>query len=110
MEHGLALGVAGFVVFGAIRDAGAIGRMALPCHACGITHRGPYKNGPGVLNAPLAIGGDVVMPGDLVLGDEDGVVTLSPETARRILPEIRAREADERERIAAFRQMAAARA
>lgn len=37
-------------------------------------HRGPYKNGPGALNVPVAIGGLIVEPGDLIVGDEDGVV------------------------------------
>ena len=48
----------------------------VPSFAVGVTHRGPYKNGPGEVNCPIAIGGMVIMPGDLVLGDADGVVVV----------------------------------
>jgi RraA family protein len=69
-------GIVGFVLNGAIRDADAFLEINLPSYAVGITHRGPYKNGPGEVNCPIAIGGMVVMPGDLVLGDADGVVVV----------------------------------
>lgn len=99
MARALSLGVAGFVIDGAIRDSGAIARSTLPCYACAITHRGPYKNGPGVLNVPVSVGGMVVNPGDLVIGDEDGALALAPQTARRILPQVRAQEQREREKL-----------
>ena len=67
-------GVAGIVINGAIRDAGYIREQSLPVFSAGITHRGPYKNGPGEINVPVAIDGMVVEPGDLVLGDDDGVL------------------------------------
>lgn len=67
-------GVAGVVINGAIRDAGYIGEQKLPVFSVGVTHRGPYKNGPGEINVPIAIDGMVIEPGDLVLGDEDGVL------------------------------------
>lgn len=69
-------GIVGFVLNGAIRDADAFLEINLPSYAVGVTHRGPYKNGPGEVNCPIAIGGMVVMPGDLVLGDADGVVVV----------------------------------
>lgn len=69
-------GIAGFVLNGAIRDADAFLEVNPPSYAVGVTHRGPYKNGPGGVNCPIAIGGMVVMPGDLVLGDADGVVVV----------------------------------
>ena len=47
---------------------------SLPVFAAGITHRGPYKDGPGEINVPVAIEGMVIHPGDLVLGDDDGVL------------------------------------
>jgi regulator of RNase E activity RraA len=58
-------GVAGIVINGAIRDAGSIGAGAFPLFAAGISHRGPYKDGPG---------GMVIEPGDLLIGDEDGLL------------------------------------
>ena len=67
-------GVAGVVLNGAIRDADYIRKQDLPVYAAGITHRGPYKNGPGEINVPIAIDGMVVEPGDLVLGDHDGLL------------------------------------
>ncbi len=76
LGHARNRGVAGFVLNGAIRDADAFLEMNVPSYAVGVTHRGPYKNGPGEVNCPIAIGGMVVMPGDLVLGDADGVVVV----------------------------------
>ncbi len=70
-------GVAGVVINGAIRDAAYIRGQALPVFAAGVTHRGPYKNGPGEINVPVAIDGMVIEPGDLVLGDDDGVLCVS---------------------------------
>jgi RraA family protein len=67
-------GVAGVVINGAIRDAAYIRGQNLPVFAAGVTHRGPYKNGPGEINVPIAIDGMVISPGDLVLGDDDGVL------------------------------------
>jgi len=66
--------VAGFVIDGAIRDVGAIQAGHLPVYAAGVTHRGPYKDGPGEINVPISLDGMIVNPGDLICGDEDGVV------------------------------------
>jgi regulator of RNase E activity RraA len=70
-------GLAGFVIDGAIRDSDAIARSPLPVFARGVNHRGPYKDGPGEINAPAVIGGQTVMPGDVIVGDADGVLALS---------------------------------
>ena len=67
-------GVAGIVINGAIRDADSIRAGAFPVYAAGVTHRGPYKDGPGEINVPVAIDGMVIEPGDLVLGDGDGIL------------------------------------
>jgi regulator of RNase E activity RraA len=69
-------GVAGFVIDGAVRDLGAIAADVFPVFAAGITHRGPYKDGPGEVNGPNSLGGMVVHPGDLIVGDPDGVVSV----------------------------------
>jgi regulator of RNase E activity RraA len=66
--------IAGVVINGAIRDAGYIRGQQLPVFAAGVTHRGPYKNGPGEINVAVAIDGMVIEPGDLVIGDEDGIL------------------------------------
>lgn len=67
-------GAAGFVIDGAIRDAGAFAASDFPCYARAAIHRGPYKNGPGEINVPVSVGGWIVSPGDVVVGDEDGIV------------------------------------
>lgn len=69
-------GFAGVVANGAIRDSAYVKAHAFPVYAAGITHRGPYKNGPGSLNVPIAIDGMIIEPGDLVIGDEDGLVSV----------------------------------
>ena len=78
-------GVAGFVIYGAIRDAAEIGARRFPVYACGVTHRGPYKNGPGEINTAIALDGMVVHPGDIVVGDADGVVAVPQAHAEAIL-------------------------
>lgn len=72
-------GAVGVVVDGAVRDVEALEELGLPVFARAVTPAGPYKNGPGYLNVPVAIGGVVVRPGDIVCGDSDGVVVVPPE-------------------------------
>ena len=72
--HAQQIGLAGVVLNGAVRDYGWIRMNAFPVFAAGITHRGPYKNGPGEVNATIALDGMVIEPGDLIVGDDDGVV------------------------------------
>lgn len=69
----------GIIINGAVRDYGWIRRQSFPVYACGITHQGPYKNGPGEINTPVSIGGMVVVPGDLMVGDDDGLLCI-PQT------------------------------
>lgn len=76
-----AKGLAGFVIHGAIRDLDHLRGCGFPVFAAGVTHRGPYKNGPGEINFPIAINGMVIMPGDVVVGDGDGVVCLPIQDA-----------------------------
>jgi regulator of RNase E activity RraA len=69
-------GLGGIVINGAIRDSAAIRAQDFPVFAAGITHRGPYKDGPGEIGVPVAIDGMVIEPGDLVLGDDDGLLSI----------------------------------
>lgn len=78
-------GIAGIVIYGAIRDAKTIRESGFPVFAAGITHRGPYKDGPGEVNVPIAIEGMVIRPGDLMLGDDDGLVCVRIEDAEEVL-------------------------
>ncbi len=68
-------GCNGFVIDGAIRDSAAFAEANFPCFARAVTHRGPYKTGPGAINIPVSIGGQVISPGDVIVGDEDGLVS-----------------------------------
>ncbi|MEV4578297.1 RraA family protein [Nonomuraea jabiensis] len=77
-------GVAGFVIDGAVRDADGLGEMGMPVFARAVTPAGPYKNGPGHLGRTVAVGGVAVAPGDLILGDADGVVVVPLADAERV--------------------------
>ena len=71
-----ARGVAGFVLDGACRDAEALQEMGMPVFARATSPAGPYKNGPGYVLRTIACGGVAVAPGDVVVGDGDGVVVV----------------------------------
>jgi RraA family protein len=90
-------GAAGMVIDGAIRDARAISQSDFPCFARAAIHRGPYKNGPGELNVPVTVGGMIVHPGDIVVGDEDGGVAFPASTAADLLRAVQDQEAREAE-------------
>lgn len=66
--------IAGVVINGAVRDSRSIRNHALPVYAAGVTHRGPYKDGPGEVNVPISLNGMVIEAGDLIVGDDDGVL------------------------------------
>jgi len=74
-------GAIGCVFDGAIRDMDAFEKHKFPCWARGVNMRGPYKDGPGSINTSISIGGMVVNPGDVILGDCDGIIALSPSIA-----------------------------
>jgi regulator of RNase E activity RraA len=93
-------GVAGVVINGAIRDAGYIREQKLPVFSAGITHRGPYKNGPGEINVPVAIDGMVIEAGDLVLGDEDGVLCVPLDQVEAVFKAATAKYEAEQKQIA----------
>lgn len=85
VAYAVSRGVAGFVIDGAIRDSGAIRAGGFPVYAAGVTHRGPYRDGPGEINVAVALDGMVVAPGDIMLGDEDGVLCVPAAAAAAIL-------------------------
>jgi RraA family protein len=79
------IGVAGIVLNGAVRDSEEIGQGEFPLYAAGVTHRGPYKDGPGEINVPISIDGMVIQPGDLIVGDADGLLSIPYDEAEKIL-------------------------
>ncbi len=74
VAHAIQRRIGGIVINGAIRDLDALQAGPLPVFAAGVTHRGPYKDGPGEINVAIAIDGMVIEPGDLVIGDADGIL------------------------------------
>lgn len=92
-------GVAGIVINGAIRDAGAIGAGDFPLFAAGVSHRGPYKDGPGEVNVPIAIDGMVIEPGDLVIGDEDGLLCVPCDQVAEVYARAAAKHAAEQKQL-----------
>lgn len=89
-ERFAAAGAAGAVVDGAVRDRAAIEKLSFPVFARAVTPAGPFKNGPGVIGEPVAIGGVVVAPGDIVVADEDGVAVIAQDRAPDILVRVNA--------------------
>lgn len=79
----------GIVVDGPIRDVDEIAALGIPVYATGSTPGGPYKEGPGEVNTPISCGGVSVSPGDIVLGDSDGVIVIPRKDASRVLEEAR---------------------
>ncbi|WP_159917790.1 RraA family protein [Pantoea sp. 18069] len=80
----------GLVIDGAIRDLCEWAEDGMPIFARGHTHRGPSKDGPGEVNVPVACAGLVVMPGDLIVGDADGVIAIPADQAEDVLQKTRA--------------------
>jgi RraA family protein len=100
VAHATARRLGGIVIHGAIRDVAAIRAGSLPVYAAGVTHRGPYKDGPGEINVPVVIGGMVVAPGDLILGDDDGLVCVPIDVAESVLAATEAKHAAEGRQMA----------
>lgn len=102
LAYAIKRGVAGFVLNGALRDVDAFVATNLPTYAAGVTHRGPYKDGPGEINVPIAIDGMVIAPGDLILGDSDGVLSVPIDEAEAIYTRACAKLAAETKQMSAI--------
>lgn len=99
-QQAAALGVAAVVLDGAVRDSEAIRELGFPMYAAGTNPNGPTKSVSGRLNHPISIGGVSVNPGDLVVGDADGVTVIEREKAAAMLPLAAEKLAAETKRIA----------
>jgi regulator of RNase E activity RraA len=93
----------GVVLNGAVRDIEVIAAGSFPLYAAGVTHRGPYKDGPGEINVPIAIDGMVIQPGDLILGDADGLLCVPYDDVEAVLAASRDKVALEHKTIANIR-------
>jgi RraA family protein len=95
-------GIVGFVVDGLIRDVTAIQELGdFPVFARGVTPIGPLHRGPGELNHPISCGGIVVNPGDVIVGDLNGVVVVPRDIADELLDRLNAKAAKESDYVSA---------
>ena len=80
-----ARGIEGVVIDGLIRDKKELLELNLPVFAKGFIPNGPFKNGPGEIGTPISCGNVPVNPGDLIFGDDDGVVCIPRKNVEYIL-------------------------
>ena len=89
----------GIVVDGAIRDVDGLRALGLPAFSRSVTPGGCDIDGPGEINVPISCGNTVVMPGDILVGDDDGLAVVPRDDAAQVLDQVRALEERERIRI-----------
>ena len=94
-------GIAGIVLDGPMRDLDTIYAMGVPVYATGHTPGGPFKEGPGEVNVPVACGNIHVMPGDIIVGDSDGVIVIPKHDAAKLLEEARKFSANDHAKLVA---------
>ncbi len=90
-------GVSGFVTSGVVRDTEAIHAKGFPVFAQGVSMKWCTKASLGTINHPIIVAGVAINPGDIIVGDDDGVVVIPLERAEQVLAQSQARE--ERERV-----------
>ncbi len=97
-------GIAAFVIDGLIRDLPAVKEVGLPVFARGVTPIGPLHRGPGEINYPVSCGGIVVSPGDLIVGDANGIVVVRRDFVEIILERLTALRPTQQRYVAAVRR------
>ena len=102
--YGATIQLSGMVIDGAIRDVAEIRERDFPVYARGINHRGPYKDGPGEINVPVSIGGMVVNPGDIIVGDQDGLLAFHPSEAPQVIAKAQAQALKEADTMLAMKE------
>jgi RraA family protein len=103
LAHARQIGMAGVVIYGAVRDYGWIRKNDFPVFAAGVTHRGPYKSGPGEINGTIALEGMVIQPGDLIVGDDDGVICVPYDDTKTVYDAANAKQQGEAKTMAAIK-------
>ncbi|MGO1591682.1 MAG: RraA family protein [Ancrocorticia sp.] len=96
-------GAAAIVIDGAIRDSQEIISLGVPMYARAVTPAGPYRNGPGRIDVPVAIGGVVVAPNDWVIGDGDGIAVIEASSIQVVLEKGEAKLKAEQDQMAGIR-------
>ena len=77
-------GLAGIIIDGCVRDSAVLREFDSPVYAKGVTPNGPDKNGPGEMNFPVSFAGIIINPGDIIVGDADGLLVIRPEDAEEL--------------------------
>ena len=103
MNQAKAMGLAGVVVDAAVRDVEDLRALGFPVFSVGANPNGPTKFVPGRINYPISIGGVAVNPGDLIVGDADGVVAIARADAAALLDLAAKKVADETKRLESIR-------
>ncbi|WP_145006441.1 RraA family protein [Pseudomonas oryzihabitans] len=105
-----AVGLAGLVVDGCVRDRRPLAELDIPVYARGFMQRSPAKQGPGRINVPVRCAGVEVAPGDLVFGDYDGVTVVPRARLLEVLEAAEKKDAYEAQRRAVIADYAHRRA
>lgn len=100
----LATKIAGVVTNGSARDVREIREANFPVFCQFISPAGTSKSKPGSVNVPIVVGGVIVRPGDIIIGDDDGVVVVPPEKAKEVLEKVGARTEKEKKLTEAARR------
>ena len=105
-EAAMARGLGGLVIDGGVRDTAGLAAMSFPVFSNGVSIQGTGKDYDATawLEAPVRMGNVVVNPGDLIMGDRDGVVALPQGQVNSILIAAQARETDEARKVERIRQ------
>ncbi|WP_297281272.1 RraA family protein [uncultured Anaerococcus sp.] len=83
-------GINGIITDGCIRDSEELSSWNdMAIYASGVSPNGPYKNGPGEIGTTISLGGQVIRPGDIIVGDADGVVVIKSEEANEVLTKVK---------------------
>ena len=81
-------GIVAAVTDGLVRDVAGIDEVGIPVFARALSPNSPFKDGPGEIGSPVTLGGVAVHPGDLLVGDEDGVVVVPRSEIRPVVGEL----------------------
>lgn len=94
-QQALHIGLAGLVINGAVRDASSITEMGFPVFCRGLSIKSTGKNQPGKINIPITIGDVLIKPGDIIVGDQDGLVVVQQDEVDEVIKKSHSREQKE---------------